>query len=212
MSAAATAPDPTDTSRTGRLVHLLHRLIDCGRQLASALKQHGTAVLDAHACRFGTGDVALILAHIARGLQLAAALQSCILWRPTSLDAPPRPPRPAASRQPRAPRPATPRQAAAGHPSLDALPPVAELAHDIMRRPVGAVLADICRDLGILPCHPLWTELKTAIIRYAGNLTRLVLEIMQRPYPPLRALAEPAALPPPATAAAATGPPGNATG
>jgi hypothetical protein len=40
----------------------------------------------------------------------------------------------------------------------------------VRRRPVGAVIADICRDLGILPSHPLWRELSEAIIRLGGSL------------------------------------------
>ena len=42
------------------------------------------------------------------------------------------------------------------------------------RRPIGAVLEDICRDLGILPSHPLWRELQHAIIEHGGNLARLL--------------------------------------
>jgi hypothetical protein len=43
----------------------------------------------------------------------------------------------------------------------------------VRRRPVGAVIVDICRDLGIRPgdCdRPFWDELCHAIIAYGGRL------------------------------------------
>jgi hypothetical protein len=30
-----------------------------------------------------------------------------------------------------------------------------------------------CRDLGIMPSHPLWRELQIAVIRHGGSLARL---------------------------------------
>ena len=50
-------------------------------------------------------------------------------------------------------------------PHLARLPTPAEIAAEVRRRPIGAVLADICRDLGIMPSDPLWRELQRAIIR-----------------------------------------------
>jgi hypothetical protein len=43
----------------------------------------------------------------------------------------------------------------------------------VRRRPVGAVIADICRDLGIMPGQldrAFWEELSRAIIIYGGSL------------------------------------------
>jgi hypothetical protein len=75
----------------------------------------------------------------------------------------------------------------------------------VRRRPIGAVIADICRDVGIMPSHPLWRELQIVIIRYDGNFANLVKDILDRAFP-LPARARPAApLQPPAPAG--TGPP-----
>ena len=57
------------------------------------------------------------------------------------------------------------------------LPTPEQIAAEVRRRPIGAVIADICRDLGIMPNHPLWRELRDAIIRYGGSLARLVKDI-----------------------------------
>jgi hypothetical protein len=45
-------------------------------------------------------------------------------------------------------------------------------------QPIGAVIADICRDLGILPNHPLWRDLQQAINAFRGKYARLVIEIL----------------------------------
>ena len=60
------------------------------------------------------------------------------------------------------------------------LPTPGDIAADIRRRPAGAVLADICRDLGIVPSNPLWRELSEAIISYGGNLATLLGDIFER--------------------------------
>jgi hypothetical protein len=90
------------------------------------------------------------------------------------------------------------------------LPTPAQIAAEVRRRPIGAVIADICRDLGILPSHPLWRELQHAIIRYDGSLANLVEDFLdrafQRPAPawPFTPLPAPALQSP---APAGTGPP-----
>ncbi len=73
MSAVATSPTPTDRpSRVVRLVGLVRRLIDYGRELAATLHQRAAADLLSVACNFGTRDLTLILASITRGLLRAA--------------------------------------------------------------------------------------------------------------------------------------------
>src|SRR5689334_6021863 len=98
MSAAATAPttqpDPAaaeQPSRSGRLLNLVRKLIDYGRQLAASLQQ-GTLTTDL-ACAtlgFGTRDIALILARITRGLQRADALEAGLVGGTACLDEAPR--------------------------------------------------------------------------------------------------------------------------
>jgi hypothetical protein len=48
------------------------------------------------------------------------------------------------------------------------------------RRPVGAIIADICRDLGIVPSNPLWRELSRGIIENGGNLATLFKDTCKR--------------------------------
>jgi len=53
----------------------------------------------------------------------------------------------------------------------------------VRRRPIGAVIADICRDLGILPSHPLWRDVQLAIIKHGGSLAGLVKDILDQAFP-----------------------------
>ena len=179
MSDAEAAPDPKP-SRASGLLSLVRQLIDYGRQIATTFR--------ANPHPFGAGDIALILAHITRGLLRAVALEARIIRNAVHLDAEPVPPRAASQRQSPPARSATAHPtdtdtAAAGEtlvPGLDpgiCLPTLDRIAAEVRRRPIGAVIADICRDLGIKPNHPLWRELSVVIIRYGGNLARLVKDI-----------------------------------
>jgi hypothetical protein len=181
MSAAASAPVPTpQPSRSGRLLDLVRGLIDYGKQLVSTLRQRPDIGLDAF--RFGTNDLALILARITCGLHRANALEARLLRRAARLD---REPAPSSA-------PSGPRQCAARRPSrranspdagLPRLPTPEQIAAEVRRRPIGTVIADICRDLGITPSHPLWREVQHAIIRYGGSLATLVRDILDRAFP-----------------------------
>jgi hypothetical protein len=66
----------------------------------------------------------------------------------------------------------------------------------VRRQPIGAVIADICRDLGIMPSHPLWRELQIAIIRECGNFAGFVKDILEQAFP-IAAIAPPGSPAPP---------------
>jgi hypothetical protein len=190
MSAAATAPGPASqpapwpasTDRRGcltRLLGLVRSLIDHGRKLAAAVGQRALPNDPALAnCRFGTSDIALILSRITLALQRATALEARLERSAARPDPKPQPPRALSQCTARAPQ--APRKPAAADPRLAGLPTVEQIAAEIRRRPVGAVIADICRDLGIMANHPLWRELHLAIILHGGNLARFVNDMFER--------------------------------
>jgi hypothetical protein len=205
MSDATSSPPPTDKpTPSGRLLRLVRKLIDYGKQLATALTQR-TADLASVTREFGTKDVALILARIRCGLERANLLEARIIDEAASLDA--RAARPAAvapRAPPAAPRPPVPR-AEKPDPRLARLPTSEEIAEEVRQRPIGAVLADICRDLGIVPSHPLWWELMVLVPEHGGNFPALFEDIWGRVLP--QTGRHPPGASPPSLAPAATGPP-----
>lgn len=60
------------------------------------------------------------------------------------------------------------------------LPSARATAARVRGRPIGAVIVDICRDLGINGTHPLWGEVLEAITVHGGNRARMVNIVMQR--------------------------------
>ena len=115
------------------------------------------------------------LARIKRGLLRATALEAGLASGTARLE-----PRPAEARSPRPPRLAHPAVPLPPLPSLVLLPTSAQIAAEIRRRPAGAVLADICRDLGIMANHPLWPEIRELLTRHGGNLATLYIDISRR--------------------------------
>jgi hypothetical protein len=167
-------------SRTGRLLGLVRALIDYGRQLAGTLQQCTSATDLADVTRhFGTIDIGQIIARITRGLLRAAALETRLTSRLARQPAAPAAPSAPSPRQPRTARPVD-QSASAADPRLARLPTPADIAAEVRRRPVGAVIADICRDLGIVPSNPLWRELSLAIIENGGNLATLFKDTFKR--------------------------------
>jgi hypothetical protein len=177
-------------SRLGRVLSLVRKLIDYGRQLAGTVQQRASAPGFALFARpFGTADLAAILARITNGLRRAAALEARLCQRAArGQDLAPAPIRMPAAYTPRdarqsAPPVAQPEPQPASHtedPRLARLPTEAEIAAEVRRRPIGAVIVDICHDLGITPGQldrAFWEELSHAIIAYGGSLAGFLVKL-----------------------------------
>jgi hypothetical protein len=205
MSAPAAPPVPINRpSRAERLLGLVRRLLDYGRELASTLHQRAAADLVSVACNFGTRDLALIIASITRGLLRACALEARLERSATRLDAEPR-----RRDQPAQHKPRTHQPAAAATPRRTDLALEEQIAAEVRGRPIGVVIADICRDLGIVASHPLWRDITLAIILEGGKLVPVLRNISHRVhqiFAPEEAAAPPA-WPAPSPAPASTGPP-----
>ena len=174
--AVAAAP-----SRSGRLLLLVRMLIDYGFELANTLRRRAAANdVGAMVRPFGTTDLAMIFARITRGLRLAGALEERLMRHPVPEEKKPAGTSAPSQGQPRAARPPAVRRSLDPDPRLAGMPTPEQIAADIRRRPVGAVIVDICRDLGIMPGHKLWRELSLAIIDPRGSLTRLTKDIFRR--------------------------------
>ena len=188
MSVTAANPtpdhDPTAADKPGRFARaldLVRKLIEFGKELAAIVQQRtGKIDFPARACNFGTNDIELIVARITQGLLRARALEERLERIAPRLDAKPK--ATPAARKPHA-VPST-RQVEAADARLAHLPTPERIAAEVRRKPIGAVIADICRDLGILPCHPLWREVQRALMQHGGNYAALVKDIITRPRPP----------------------------
>ena len=160
-----------------RLLFVVRWLVAHGRELAATIHQRAARPdFPDFASRFGTADLALILARITRGLRRATALEAALLRRVEKHqgDAPA-----SSSLHPSGPRSPQP-SATRARCDLDAddtallarLPSEQEIADEIRRRPIGAVIVDICHDLGICPGHlprDFFDELRRTIDRYGGS-------------------------------------------
>ena len=218
----ATEPDQdpagADTpAAIARVLRLVRKLIDYGRQFAATVRERAAAPGFAYFARpFGTADLAVILARITNGLRRAAALEARLCARAArgkdlgvaSVRLPAR--QTASPKAPPAPQPAEPTQ----DPRLATLPTEEEIAAEVRRRPIGAVIIDICCDLGIAPGHldrAFWDEINHAIIMYGGSLVRFIKDLQARVWAfPSRGPADdayPGWPGPPLSPAPATGPP-----
>ncbi len=191
MSAALTAPhaalpDPSpDRSaqddaieRTSRLLAVVRALIAFGRHLTQALLVRDPSESPVRLIRhFGVATVREIVARVARGLQLALALEARLalrLSKPVAVRAE----APARQRAPGAPR--ARRDLDADEPPPDPLPSVEEMARMIRHRGVEDVIVDICRDFGIAANHPLWSRIYDRLGDCASSAVRLVRVIVNR--------------------------------
>jgi hypothetical protein len=184
-------PDRTEEPASGarRFAGFLRRVINCGKQLVIAVR------LRAHrpdfprfARPFSTNYLPHILRRIHAAIHRAIMLEERALQqdglRPQPRD---RVRTPSASpgktrdealavrsdnalpAPQRTERPARP----SGDPHYADWPSTKQLAAELRRRPIAAVLVDICRDLGITPHHPLWQEMCHVIAAHGGSVEAL---------------------------------------
>jgi hypothetical protein len=214
VSAQPSADDTVPHSRAGRVLDLLRKLIEYGQDLARTVQgRTAAATLLTVAVQFGTRDMALILARITRGLRLAAALEERLASRPTRPDADAAHFRAPSGRATHASDDRAKRTTlrAEKRSPLPDVPTAEEIAAALRHRPAAAVIADICRDLGIVPAHPLWREVMTVLCGHGGNAAKFLTDVLKRVHGWL--IAPPAAdadswlRPPQHAAACGTGPP-----
>jgi hypothetical protein len=177
-TARPTPPDPsldrvTDGTSRGRALAMVRALIAYGRTLLDALRLPDPDM--SRTLGFGALTLDSIIARVMRGLQIAAALEVRLQQPERQRDA-------VAAGAPVA-RARKPREAGRRAPRLcddDRMPTAEEIAVMLRRRPVGAVLADICRDLGIGFDFPRWWELRDSILETDGDLPKLTIDIVER--------------------------------
>lgn len=188
-------PGPQDRGgdRRGRLLGLVRKIMDYGRDLVASLQRQNTPAPNTNVARsFGTFNLALIIARITRGLALAARLESRLMRASPTRAVPPagadRPDGPAPVRivrpkasqgasegaSQRASRPAERSEAEDDAALLRGPPSAEDIAARVRNRPAGAVIVEICRDLGIDAAHPLWPDIRDAIIAFDGSLARML--------------------------------------
>ena len=149
--------------------------IDYGREIVATLRSHGSETPPLRIARnFGAVTVALIIARITRGLMIAAALEARL-----------RHPRPVAVARAEATKPRAKR--APRQPRIDEeaellgdLPSAREIAARIRKCKTGAVIVEICRDLGINTEHPLWRDIRDAIMHNGGQMANMMKIWMRR--------------------------------
>jgi hypothetical protein len=193
---------PTIPERIATLLRVVRILLGHGRHLADTVKHRAAAPgFAAIAACFGTANLALILAHLHRGLLRATALERVLLARAAtgrdlafakprirSAQTPPAPTDPTGDRQaaPPVPRTATPRPAwrlDPDHPANFHTPTLEQLEAQARRRPIGRTIVDICLDLAVVPgfcTGEFWNELFDLTRCHGGSIATLMLERWRR--------------------------------
>ena len=147
------------------LLSVVRILLEYGRHLAATMERRAAAPgFGLFSALFGTVWLPVILAHLNRGLLRATVLESLLLQRAAAgrdvetAPHPPAAPRPDAGPDPvRQPLPAQIERLTADRAQYDApidpahLPAREQIESEVHARPIGRTVADICRDLGVVP-------------------------------------------------------------
>lgn len=178
----AGAPPPTSLHR---VFCVLRFLIAYGTRLTETLRQRAAIpMLPGMMPAFGPINLSMVLARIACGLKRAAMLEERLNREPSG--AAPQEPEPAAPPRESRLRDTDALALPRVRPDPDDftfLPSAARIAAEVRTRPIGAVILDICRDLGLTPqqCgREFWTELTEIVEAYGGDLSAWIGGLRQR--------------------------------
>jgi len=173
-----------------QLLYVVRILLEYGRHLAATIERRAAAPgFGLFAALFGTAKLPVILAYLHRGILRATALESLLLKRAaTGRDVAVAPIRPRSAPGARAKadpveEPIVPQieRLAAERAKYDApadpdhLPTLEEIEAQVRNRPIGRTIADICRDLGIVPglcTRAFWDAAIEAIVCYEGSAVK----------------------------------------
>jgi hypothetical protein len=191
LSAPPSQPAPRRTgkdvpipSRIGQVLTLVRWLFDYGKVLLATLQQPPPApdfvIL---AAPFGTLDPAVITARILCALRRIIALEARLQQHAaTGRDLV------VASLYQRAARKRTPCEAQEPvEETPEGLPTMEQIEAEVRRKPIGRIIADICRDLGITPgvlSRATLNEVIAAIAGYGGSYARYCRDMMKRALDP----------------------------
>jgi hypothetical protein len=168
--------------RIAQVLGVARTLIAYGKNLSETLNDHASQphtlpFFGFVAKIFVTKVIAVILARITRGLLRAAALEQRLQNRAArGRDIQPASVRPPSPRKRRAAEPAT--SPASHGPYRANLPTLAQIFAQDRRRPIRAILVDICLDLGIIPGQmdrASWNELVQDLTLYSRDLENLLV-------------------------------------
>ena len=183
------------------VLHAVGMLLGYGRHLLATVKHRAAApTFPAIAACFGTANLSTIRAHLNRGILRATALQNVLFARAetgrdidmvirrTRMDEPPPAPADPQPEQP-ADQPARPKAAprlslpqGSDDPELF-MPTLEELERQVRRRAIGRTIAEICRDLAVVPgfCTPaFWNGLFEIMHYFGGSVETLMREKAHR--------------------------------
>jgi hypothetical protein len=173
---------PAKPSASQVLIGVIKCLIGAGLERLAVLRSNPTPEeTQDTGIAFGTFNLRVIFAHIMRGVNLATALLNHIARQAKPIDNP-RPLRfqPIRKRAPRPPRKPRLTEAEDNAALLLAMPTDDEIAEMLRHRTIGAVLIDICADLGIGLSHPMWQEVKFLIIKHGGRWVPVIQRTFNR--------------------------------
>ena len=175
----ANPPDqPAEPTRSERLLSFLRKIVEFGLNLRKALLgESETETPDGVHSRYGTDNTKAILGRIAHALRLAAELEQRVIKGAASMDRP-RPKRDPWSPEPEQPPPEAPPPSETAIPIR--LPTARQIATRLREKSIGAVIAEICYELGICFEDELWLRFYHVLCDHRGPLMKLIRALHKR--------------------------------
>jgi len=189
------------------LLYAVDMLLGYGRHLFATIRHRAAApTFPTIAAAFGTSNLSTILAHLNRGILRAAALERFLLARAATGrdismvtrrvrtdETPPEPPDPQSEppTEPTTTPKAKPRKSLPpgwDDPELF-MPTQEDLDLQVRRRAVGRTIAEICRDLAVVPglcTSAFWNGLFELMHYFGGNVVTVMREKSRRQHAYIR--------------------------